>query len=39
MSLADTHPRIADGTTLTAAEVVAILRDAIRRRSEEEESC
>lgn len=39
MSFAGTHPRITDGMPLTAAEVVAILLDGIRRRSEEEESC
>ncbi|XXT16034.1 TetR/AcrR family transcriptional regulator [Sorangium sp. So ce429] len=39
MSFAGTHPRITDGMPLTAAEVVAILLDGIRRRSEEEEPC
>ncbi|WP_437314477.1 hypothetical protein [Sorangium sp. So ce385] len=39
MSFADTHPRIAGGAPLTAADGVAILLDAFRRRSEEEESC
>jgi AcrR family transcriptional regulator len=39
MTFAGTHPRITDGMPLTAAEVVAILLDGIRRRSEEEESC
>ncbi|WP_437592036.1 TetR/AcrR family transcriptional regulator [Sorangium sp. So ce1000] len=39
MSFAGTHPRITDGMPLTAAEVVTILLDGIRRRSEEEESC
>ncbi|WP_437522478.1 TetR/AcrR family transcriptional regulator [Sorangium sp. So ce726] len=39
MTFAGTHPRITDGMPLTAAEVVAVLLDGIRRRSEEEESC
>ncbi|WP_437675302.1 TetR/AcrR family transcriptional regulator [Sorangium sp. So ce131] len=39
MSFAGAHPRITDGMPLTAAEVVAILLDGIRRRSEEEEPC
>lgn len=39
MTFAGTHPRITDGMPLTAAEVVAILLDGIRRRSEEEEPC
>ncbi|XXX82710.1 TetR/AcrR family transcriptional regulator [Sorangium sp. So ce134] len=39
MSFAGTHPRITDGMPLTAAEVVAILLDGIRRRPDEEEPC
>jgi hypothetical protein len=39
MTFAGTHPRITDGMPLAAAEVVEVLLDGIRRRSEEEEPC
>jgi hypothetical protein len=34
MTFAGTHPRIADGTPLTAAEIVAVVLDGIRIRSD-----
>jgi AcrR family transcriptional regulator len=34
MAFAGTHPRIADGTPLTAAEIVAVVLDGIRIRSD-----
>jgi hypothetical protein len=34
MTFAGTHPRIADGVPLTAAEVVAVVLDGIRIRSD-----
>jgi hypothetical protein len=34
MTFAGTHPRIADGIPLTAAEIVAVVLDGIRSRAE-----
>jgi hypothetical protein len=36
MTFAGTHPRIIDGTPLTAGELVGVLLDGIRRRADEE---
>lgn len=36
MTFAGTHPKIADGTPLTAAEIVAVVLDGIRVRSDDE---
>jgi AcrR family transcriptional regulator len=36
MTFAGTHPRIADGTPLTAAEIVAVVLDGIRVRTDDE---
>ncbi len=36
LAFAGTHPRITDGQPFTAAEIVAILLDGIRRRADAE---